>query len=143
MLSGPLECFAVLAKSKKSWHGVLAKSRDVHHGEERLVCMDKSLHTLRRIQPKLTTCFSEASLVLRCRKYWYVQDLTCRERKSQYSSRRSYSATASNDSAPRSEGNLLALRSFCVVATTLGNSWIAGRNFSCKSQTLGKHQQDN
>jgi hypothetical protein len=34
-------------------------------------------------------------------------------------------------------GDLLALSSFWVVATTLGNSWIAGRNFSCKSQTLG------
>jgi hypothetical protein len=32
---------------------------------------------------------------------------------------------------------ILALSSFCVVATTLGNSWMAGRNFSCKSQMLG------
>lgn len=29
----------------------------------------------------------------------------------------------------------LALSNFCVVATTLGNAWMAGRNFSCKSQT--------
>ena len=37
--------------------------------------------------------------------------------------------------------NVLALKSFCVVATTLGNSWMAGRNFSCRSQTLAGHQQ--
>jgi hypothetical protein len=29
-----------------------------------------------------------------------------------------------------------ARSSFCVVETTLGNSWIAGRNFSCRSQML-------
>jgi hypothetical protein len=33
-------------------------------------------------------------------------------------------------------GYLLALSSFCVVATTLGNSKMAGLNFSCRSQTL-------
>lgn len=33
-------------------------------------------------------------------------------------------------------GHSLAWSSFCVVAMTLGNSWMAGRNFSCKSQTL-------
>lgn len=36
---------------------------------------------------------------------------------------------------------LLARNSFCVVAMTLGNSYIAGRNFSCKSQILAKHQR--
>jgi hypothetical protein len=34
-------------------------------------------------------------------------------------------------------GYVLALSSFWAVATTLGNSWMAGRNFSCKSQMLG------
>lgn len=33
-------------------------------------------------------------------------------------------------------GNILALSSFWAVATTFGNSWMAGRNFSCKSQML-------
>ena len=28
-----------------------------------------------------------------------------------------------------------------MVATILGNSWIAGRNFSCRSQTLSGNQQ--
>ena len=44
-------------------------------------------------------------------------------------------------SEPRSEENALAFRSFCVVAIILGNSWIAGRNFSCRSQTLSERQQ--
>lgn len=34
-----------------------------------------------------------------------------------------------------------ARSSFCVVAMTLGNSNIAGRNFSCRSQILEKHQR--
>lgn len=31
---------------------------------------------------------------------------------------------------------MLAWSSFCAVATTRGNSWMAGRNFSCRSQML-------
>lgn len=31
---------------------------------------------------------------------------------------------------------ILALSSFCVVATTFENSWMAGLNFSCRSQML-------
>jgi len=36
--------------------------------------------------------------------------------------------------------HILARSSFCVVAITLENSWMAGRNFSCKSQILELHQ---
>lgn len=40
------------------------------------------------------------------------------------------------------DGDILACSSFWVVAMTLGNSWMAGRNFSCRSQTLaGARQQ--
>jgi hypothetical protein len=37
---------------------------------------------------------------------------------------------------PMTLGHILAWSSFWAVATTLGNSWMAGRNFSCRSQML-------
>jgi hypothetical protein len=124
----------------------------LQHREELLIGVNNRLHAIWGVEAQLWTCLAETGLVLRSGEDGYIQNLAWTPQSMlilhywpPLPVRVLYSADT-----PRlrvgmcceyalegSWDDVLAFNSFWVVAMTLGNSCIAGRNFSCKSQMLG------